>query len=61
MNIEPAEILEQLDRIAQSDGFSKADKLRGFLRLVVENSLRPEPETLKGYAIGVKVYGRRED
>ncbi|MCX6613906.1 MAG: tetratricopeptide repeat protein [Acidobacteria bacterium] len=50
-----------MDRILLSEGFAKAEKLGKFLRLVVENSLQEVPEQLKEYAIGVQVYGRRED
>ncbi|WP_031499017.1 tetratricopeptide repeat protein [Bryobacter aggregatus] len=61
MDLDPAKIRTQLDRILASSHFSKAEKLSRFLRQTVENALIPGAEAMKEYEIGVRVYGRKED
>jgi TolB-like protein/Tfp pilus assembly protein PilF len=56
-----AEIRAQLEKILASPGFSKGEKLQGFLRLIVENALTAGSEPLKEYSIAVNVYRRRDD
>jgi len=56
-----AEIRAQLEKILASPGFSKGEKLQGFLRLIVENALIAGSEPLKEYSIAVNVYRRRDD
>jgi hypothetical protein len=54
-------ILAQLEKVLSSPFFAKADRLRRFLRLIVENELRPSTEALKETLIGIEVYGRPVD
>jgi len=48
-----------LEKVIGSSPFATADRLRRFLRYIVEKSLAREGEALKEYAIGVEVYGRK--
>jgi hypothetical protein len=50
-----------LEKVIGSSPFATADRLRRFLRYIVEKSLAREGEALKEYAIGVEVYGRKQD
>ena len=50
-----------LEKVIGSSPFATADRLRRFLRYIVEKSLAREGEALKEYAIGVEVYGRKPD
>src|SRR5262245_50277047 len=57
--IPPASLVrDHLDRIERSASFAKADRLRAFLRFVVEKTLAGEQETIKEYSIAVEVCGR---
>lgn len=51
----------QLDRILASPEFHATDKMRGFLRFVVEEKLAGRSHRLKGYTVAVEVFGRSED
>lgn len=51
-------VREHLDRIERSVSFAKADRLRAFLRFVVEKTLAGEAQTIKEYVIAVEVCGR---
>lgn len=51
----------QLDRILASPGFANADRLRRFLRFVVERTLDGEGDTLKEYRLGTEVFDRPSD
>jgi adenylate cyclase len=54
-------IREQLGRILASPEFHATDRLRDFLRFVVDEKLAGRSHRLKGYTIAVKVFGRGED
>jgi adenylate cyclase len=56
-----AEIRAQLDRILASPEFHATDKMRDFLRFVVEEKLDGRSHRLKGYTIAVNVFGRGDD
>lgn len=57
----PAAIRQQLDRILASPEFHATDKMRDFLRFVVEEKLAGRSHKLKGYTIALEVFGRGED
>ena len=67
MTVEPSSgvhrhaIREQLGRILASPEFHATDKMRGFLRFVVEEKLAGRSHRLKGYTVAVEVFGRGED
>jgi len=58
MSLPPALVREHLDRIVRSPAFAKADRLRAFLRFVVEKTLAGEQAGIKEYSIAVEVCGR---
>lgn len=47
-----------LDAILSSEAFARSERLRSFLGYVVENELSGKAATLKGYSIGIDVFGR---
>jgi len=51
-------VREHLDRILCSPTFAKADRLRAFLRFVVDRTLAGEQDTIKEYSIALEVCGR---
>jgi len=51
-------ILEQLDRILRHEEFHATDKMRDFLRFVVEETLAGNARQLKGFTIAREVFGR---
>jgi serine/threonine-protein kinase len=51
-------VREHLDRIERSASFAKAERLRAFLRFVVEKTLAGEQDSIKEYSIAVEVCGR---
>jgi adenylate cyclase len=55
------EIRNQLDRILASPEFHATDKMRDFLRFVVDEKLAGRSHRLKGFTIAVEVFGRGED
>jgi adenylate cyclase len=55
------EVRAQLGRILASPEFHATDKMRDFLRYVVEEKLAGRSHRLKGYTIAVNVFGRGED
>jgi len=57
----PDEIRSQLERLLASDAFAHTDRLRRFLRFVVERALAGEADALKEYVIGLEVYDRGDD
>ncbi len=57
----PEAIRAELQKIAQSAGFVKAERLNQFLRLVVEETLRGRGGQIKEYVVGTEVYGRSKD
>ena len=54
-----AAILTQVDRICDSSGFRQSGRLSQFLRYIVKQTLAGQADSLKEYAIGVEVYGRK--
>ncbi|MEJ2604807.1 MAG: hypothetical protein P8172_16265, partial [Gammaproteobacteria bacterium] len=59
--LSPAAIRQQLDRILASPDFHATDKMRDFLRFIVEEKLAGRSQELKGYTIALAVFGRGED
>lgn len=56
----PEAVQEQLERILASEEFVAPDRLKRFLRFVVEETLAGRVEGLKAYTIAVDVFGRDE-
>ena len=54
-------IRAQLDRILASREFHATEKMRDFLRFVVEETLTGGKHRIKGYTIATQVFGRGED
>ena len=54
-------IREQLDRILGHAEFRATDKMRGFLRYVVEETLAGRSGRIKGFSIAIDVFGRDSD
>lgn len=55
------QVRAQLERILGSAGFAASERLRRFLRYVVERSLAGEAGQLKEYVVGREVFDRDED
>ncbi len=51
----------QVERVTGSQVFSRCERLKQFLRFVVEETLLGRGRDLKGYTVGVSVFGRRDD
>src|SRR5215475_6473681 len=56
--ISPDEVTRQLQRILQSPGFQRSERLQRFLSFVCEYTLRGEGGRLHEYLIGAEVFGR---
>ena len=56
-----AAIREQLGHILASPDFHATDKMRDFLRYIVEEKLAGRSNRLKGYTIALSVFGRGDD
>ncbi len=56
-----SECVEQLERILQSPQFRESHQLQRFLRYIVEETLEGHEDGLKEYAIGSRVFSRRQD
>jgi len=56
-----SEVRSALDRILASRCFQQAGRASDFLRFVVEQTLAGNGQRLKGYTIGVEVFGRPAD
>ena len=54
----PAEIRTQLERILDSPTFRSSPRRRAFLRHLVEETLAGRADGLKGYSVGLAVFGR---
>ena len=54
-------IREQLNRILEHREFHATDKMRDFLRFVVEETLNGRKHRIKGYTIATQVFGRADD
>src|SRR5262249_35192259 len=60
--LDHAEVVRvNLEKAIASSPFATADRLRRFLRYIVEKSLAGDVDVLKEYPIGVEVYGRKPD
>ena len=60
MEILSSEVVRaQLEKILASEGFSRNDRLSGFLRFVIEQELLGRGDQLKESIIGVEVFGRQ--
>lgn len=55
------EILDELDRICQSEDFKRSPRLASFLKYIVMLTLDGREKEIKGYTIGVEVFGKPED
>lgn len=53
-----AEVLAAVERVASSATFQRSERLRKFLRFIVESTLDGRSEELKEYLIGVEVFGK---
>jgi hypothetical protein len=51
-------ILDALDSVLSSAAFSRSERLRAFLKYVVEREIEGNGHQLKGYAIGIDVFDR---
>lgn len=51
-------VWEEVARVSASKGFARSERLRRFLRFVVEATLTGQPGDLKEYPIGVQVFDR---
>lgn len=56
-----SDVRDALERILQSRCFQQAGRASEFLRFVVEQTLAGSGQRLKGYTIGVEVFGRPAD
>src|SRR5688572_4745592 len=56
-----ADVRAELERILASRCFQQAGRASHFLRFVVEQTLAGGSQRLKGYTIGVEVFGRPPD
>lgn len=56
--VSPDDIHAQLERIARSPAFARADRLQTFLRFVVEKTVAGRPHEIKESAIALEVCGR---
>jgi adenylate cyclase len=54
----PEEIQAALARIVESRGFAGAERMRRFIRFIVEKTLSGNTDALKEYPIGVEVFDR---
>ena len=54
-------VRNQLEKILASEGFARNERLRGFLRFVVEEELSGEGSQVKECVIGSSVFGRKPD
>src|SRR5262245_19864395 len=54
-------VRRQLERVLESPGFSRNERLSGFLRFVVEGHLDGKDHELKESVIAIEVFGRRPD
>src|ERR1700719_2170120 len=54
-------VRQHLERILESPGFSRNERLSRFLRFVVEGHLDGKDHELKESVIGIEVFGRRPD
>src|SRR3954463_6920346 len=55
-----ASVARQLDRILVSKSFRQADRLKRFLRFVVEETVAGRGDRLKEFVVGVEVFGKHD-
>jgi TolB-like protein/Tfp pilus assembly protein PilF len=61
-SVEPqAQARRQLERVLQSPGFARNERMSGFLRFVVERHLEGKDHELKESVIAIEVFGRPPD
>jgi hypothetical protein len=58
LELEAQAVQRQLERILASAGFSRNERLSGFLRFVVQGHLEGKDQELKESVIAVEVFGR---
>ncbi len=61
VGFEPDAARQQLERVLESPGFARNERLSRFLRFLVERRLEGRDDELKESVIGVEVFGRRPD
>ena len=61
MRLRPEEIHVEAERILASRSFARSERLRRFLRFVVDSALEEKQEQLKEYVLGVEVYQKTAD
>ena len=61
LDSEAQAVRRQLERVLKSPGFSRNERLSGFLRFVVEGHLDGKDHELKESVIAIEVFGRRPD
>ena len=59
--VSPAEVRTELERILRHTEFQASERLRDFLRFVVEESLAGRADAIKGSRIARRVFDRGED
>jgi adenylate cyclase len=57
----PKEIRAQLKRILECNEFNGSENQKNFLKFIVDETLANRTSQLKGYTVGVAVYGRTPD
>src|SRR5437867_3138558 len=57
----PDSVRRQVQKILDSPGFSRSERLGAFLRFVIEETLQGHREQLKETVIGTAVYGKEAD
>src|SRR5215470_8473934 len=57
-NLPDSRIRDQLERILASDLFTRSERLRSFLRFVVEQTLDGRTSGLKEQVLGAELYGK---
>src|SRR2546429_3538421 len=58
---EAQDVRRQLERVLESPGFSRNERMSRFLRFVVEGHLDHKDHELKESVIAIEVFGRRPD
>jgi len=59
-SLETDQVREHLSRVLASTAFAHVDRLKRFLRFVVEETVGGRSENLKEYSIGVEVFDRED-
>lgn len=61
LGLGPQVVRQQLERVLESSGFSRNERLSRFLRFAVERHLEGKDHELKESVIAIEVFGRRPD